>query len=342
MNPIAQATKCWFDDSVRAWDRFWFTPAQPHTLALIRVLGGAMLFYTHLVWGLRLNAFLGPQAFIDNATALKLQEGWYSWSYLWYIESPALLWTLHIAALVIFALLTLGLFTRVVAVLACLITLAYCHRLHGAQFGLDQVNAMLAMYLMLAPCGEVFSLDRWLSIKRAGQRLAPRAFVSTNIAIRLIQLHMCVIYLFGGISKLRGQMWWDGSAVWGAIANLEYQSIDLTWLAHYPWIIAALTHATIFWETFYCFTVWPKWSRPLTLAMAVAVHGGIAAALGMVTFGLAMIIANLAFISPSLVAATVNLCCRWSVSEQGRGGESAGQPPKSRTADRRVSAVAVR
>ena len=43
-----------------AWDRFWFTPAAPQSLALIRILAGAMLFYTHLVWSLDLVAFLGP------------------------------------------------------------------------------------------------------------------------------------------------------------------------------------------------------------------------------------------------------------------------------------------
>ena len=250
MNVLVAATKAWVRDAASAWDRFWFTPAAPHTLAAIRVLGGAMLFYTHLVWSVKLEAFLGPQAFVDNATARHLQDDWYSWSYLWYVDSPALLWALHIGALIVFALLTLGLFTRVMSVLACVITLAYCHRLHGALFGLDQVNAMLATYLMLAPCGEVYSLDRWWRLKRAGEWRAPRSFVSTNVAIRLIQLHMCVIYLFGGISKLRGQMWWDGSAMWGAIANLEYQSIDLTWMANYAWLIAIFTHLTIFWETF--------------------------------------------------------------------------------------------
>jgi hypothetical protein len=342
MNAIVSATKSWFTDALQAWERFWFTPTRPETLALIRILGGAMLFYTHFVWGLKLNAFLGPHAFIDNATALQLQEGWYSWSYLWYIESPALLWTLHIAALIIFALFTLGLFTRVVSVLAFVVTLAYCHRLHGAQFGLDQVNAMLATYLMIAPCGEVYSLDRWRRLWRSGQWPAPRAFISTNIATRLIQLHLCILYLFGGISKLRGQMWWDGSAVWGAIANLEYQSIDLTWLAQYPWIIAALTHITVFWETFYCFTIWPKWSRPLTLALAVAVHGGIALGLGMVTFGTAMIIANMAFVSPALVAAVVNLVARNRVREQGRGGESAAHSPGSLAADCRSNPAPAR
>src|SRR5688572_25250104 len=99
MNALATATKSWLSDAVRAWDRCWFSPAPPHTLALVRILGRAMLLYTHLIWGLNLSAFLGPDAWINNETALELQRGWYTWSHLWYIDSPALLWAVHVAAL---------------------------------------------------------------------------------------------------------------------------------------------------------------------------------------------------------------------------------------------------
>lgn len=347
MNLLVQAAKSWLSDAWQAWDRFWFTPSQPHTLALIRILGGAMIFYTHLVWSINLDAFLGANAWVDNATALELQRGWSTWSHLWYIESPALLWMAHIAALVVFAMFTLGLFTRVTSILTCVLTLAYCHRLHGALFGLDQVNAMLAMYLMLAPCGDVYSLDRWLKNKKSAGRLpAPQPKVMTTIATRLIQLHMCVIYLFGGISKLRGDDWWDGSAVWVALATLEYQSLDMTWLVRFPWAIAILTHVTVFWETFYCFMVWPKWSRPIVLAMAVAVHGGIGLMLGMWTFGLAMIIGNAAFVSPLLVASAIELLAGRKSSDFAGAGEGEEkkpvEEPTSKSRNRRLKMAALR
>jgi hypothetical protein len=157
---------------------------------------------------------------------------------------------------------------------------------------------MLAIYLAIAPCGDVYSLDRFLAERKAGQPLPVPPSIAGNLAIRLIQVHRCVIYLFGGISKMRGDMWWDGRAVWFAIANYEYQSLDVTWLVHAPWLIALLSHITVFWETFYCVLIWPRATRPIWLALAVAVHGGIALFLGMITFGVAMIIANLAFIPP--------------------------------------------
>lgn len=307
MNAVLKSTYDWGAEAVSAWDRFWFKPARPHTLALIRILGGAMMLYTHLVWTIDLEAFLGPHSWLSPEVARGMQgDSPWAWSYLDYASSPALLWTLHVAALIVFAMLTLGLFSRVTSVLACFITLMYCHRLDGSLFGLDQVNAMLSLYLMIGPCGAVYSLDRLIQRARAGGQLPePAPSVSANVAIRLIQLHMCVIYLFGGIGKMRGDTWWLGNAFWFSIANSEYQSLDVTWLGHFPALIALLSHVTVLWETFYCFLIWPRLTRPICLAMAVAVHGGIALCLGMITFGLAMLIGNLAFIAPETIRGLV-------------------------------------
>ena len=297
------------------WDTFWFTPAAPHTLALIRILVGAMLFYTHLIWTLDLAAFLGPESWISTDTSQFLQQYNYTWSYLWYIDSPLLLWTTHLAGLGIFAMLTVGMYTRVATILAWLIALSYCHRLEGALFGLDQINVLLVMYLMISPAGQAYSLDSWRN-KRSGSGKEVSTTISANIATRLIQLHLCVIYLFGGIGKMRGVEWWDGSASWFALANPEYQSLDMTWLASHHLILSAITHLTVFWETFYCLLIWPRLTRPVMLALAVVIHGGIALCLGMVTFGCVMLIANLVFLSP---ATTDRLLRRL---RQGRGGDA--------------------
>jgi hypothetical protein len=203
--------------------------------------------------------------------------------------------------LVVFALLMLGVYTRIVSVLAYLITVAYVNRAPGSLFGLDQINGLLAMYLMIGPSGARYSLDRWFA-RRAGLAMPEVApSISANIAIRLIQLHMCVIYFFAGISKLQGPSWWNGSALWGAVGNLEYQSLDMTWLARWPLLVAAMTHTTILWELTYPALVWPRLTRPLMIFMAVPLHVGIGLFLGMPTFGFIMLVGNLAFVSPWLV-----------------------------------------
>jgi hypothetical protein len=162
---------------------------------------------------------------------------------------------------------------------------------------------MLTMYLMLSHCGSVWSIDAQLARKNWSRWLWPEAKPSiiNNVATRLIQLHLCVIYLFGGLSKMRGEMWWDGSAMWFSLVNYEYQSLNLTWLGHFPIAIGLLTAITIFWETFYCALIWPRLTRPIVLAIALMVHGGIAIALGMWTFGTMMIVANFIFLPPEML-----------------------------------------
>lgn len=301
--------------TLTGWDRFWFSAVDPATLCLIRVLAGGMLLYTHLVWTIGLNDFFGPQSWLSRDAVRMYQENSpYAWSYLWLANSPASLWIVHIAALVVFTCLTIGLFSRVASVLAYLAVVAYVNRAPGSLFGLDQINGLLAMYLMVGPSGARYSVDGLLKSRRQRSvgAIAPEVplSVGANIAIRLIQLHMCVIYFFAGISKLQGPAWWDGSALWGAVANLEYQSWDMLWLARWPLLIAAMTHVTVLWELSYSALIWPRLTRPLVLFMAIPLHLGITLFLGMPTFGIVMLIGNLAFVSPGLVRAVV---------ERGRG-----------------------
>jgi len=318
---------------IDGWNRFWFTASDPATLCAIRIMAGAMLFYTHLVWSIGLEDFFLPTGWISADAASVAQPDPYAWSYFWWISSPGTLWAVHIAALVVFFLLTIGLFSRTMSVLSFLAAVSYVNRVPGAQFGLDQINLMLAMYLMVGPCGDRYSLDRLLADRDAGDKPAVVPTISANIAIRLIQLHMCVIYFFAGLSKLGGRTWWWGDAFWGAVANQEYQSWDLTWLAHTPLLVAVLTHVTVFWELSFCALVWPAKLRPAILAVAIPLHLGIAFGMGMITFGLIMLVGCFSFVSPSLVRILIER----KAIEQGRGDQVAEvrQPAPARPNQRR-------
>ncbi|MES1213298.1 MAG: HTTM domain-containing protein [Singulisphaera sp.] len=318
---------------IDGWNRFWFTPSDPATLSLIRILAGGMLFYTHLVWSIGLEDFFLPSGWISPEAASSSQPNVFAWSYFWWINSPNVLWSVHIAALVAFFLLMIGLYSRVAAVASFVAAVSYVNRVPGAQFGLDQINVMLATYLMLGPCGQRYSVDSLLAEHNAGSSSDVVPSISANLAIRLIQVHMCVIYFFAGQSKLIGVTWWRGDAFWGAVANLEYQSWDLTWLANWPILVAVLTTITVFWELFFCALVWVPKLRPLILAMAIPLHMGIALGMGMITFGLIMLVGCLSFVPPQFVRSLLER----TSAKQG-GGEvalEAPQPAPARTQQRR-------
>lgn len=329
------------------WNRFWFSPTDPATLGLIRMLAGAMLFYTHLIWSLDLSGFFSADGWLSADVMNKIPHSRLEWSWFYWINSPSLLWLVHIACLAVFFCLMIGLFSRTMSVLAFFATVSYINRASLAQFGLDDTNAMLALYLIFGPSGDVFSVDRWLKRRKAGGQLPIEPSIGANLAIRLMQVNLCVEYFFAGLGKAQGEQWWNGNAVLMAVGNLEYQSYDLTWLIHYRWIASLLAHGTIFLELFYCVLVWPRLTRPIVIACAILMHLGIGAFLGMWTFGLAMTIANLSFVSPWIVRRILDRRSTTGGAGQGRGAqqqttERANTPNLSRKAAAQAALASAR
>lgn len=305
MNQTLIAVRRYFTDLVAAWDRFWFAPSDPAVLCAIRVVAGLLLFWTHLVWSFDLLAFFGSGGWIPAEMSDRSHAARYAFSLFDVVTASWAIWTFHAVNLIAFAMLTIGLFSRCVAVWSFFAAIQYAlHVTPGAFFGLDKINCMLAMYLMLGPCGARYSVDRLLRV-RAGRAAidaddVPPSWTATY-AVRLLQLHLCVIYLFGGLGKLQGDRWWDGTAIWFAVANVEYRSLDSTWMADCLWLGELLAHATVFFELFYCCLIWSHWTRPWVLLTAVGVHGFIGLAMGMPEFSAAMLTANAAFLPAGTV-----------------------------------------
>lgn len=303
---------------VAGWNTFLYSPRDPLALGFLRLFVGGMLFYTHLIWGLELNAFLGPDGWNNAAVVTSAQTDWWAPSFWWYVSEPWMM-TAHCVCLIILLAFWAGLATPLTSVLSLGITISYAYRAHMANFGLDQINTILCFYLCLGPSGARLSVDRllqvwWWKRRTTGQpqrRAAgpPRVLATSraNLAVRLIQLHFCVIYLYAGFSKLQGAAWWSGEAVWLAFANREYQSLDMTWMAWYPWICELMTHTTIVWEVSFAAAVWVRPLRTPVLALGFLLHLGIGGMMGMWTFGLIMIFGHIAFWPES----TIRRCTGW-------------------------------
>ena len=275
-------------DAARWWDRFWLAPQSPATACLLRWLAGAMFLYTHGVWSLALDEFFTSDGWQPAGLVEQLRAGTYHWSYWWSVPDEYI-WPVHLAGLAVLFAFWIGWLTPVTSKLAAVIVISYANRVPLANFGLDQINGMLALYLAIAPCGAMWSVD-------ALWRRRPQPTAAAGLAMRLIQVHLCLIYIYAGLAKLKGEAWWNGEAIWMTLANEEYQSLDLTWLAYAPRLTEALTHATVLWELTFWALVWRPRLRPYVLAIGTAMHLGIGAFLGMWTFGLIMTVAYVAFL----------------------------------------------
>src|SRR5262249_18410066 len=193
---------------------------------------------------------------------------------------------------------TIGFCTRVTSVLTWMGALNYIHRMPATLFGEDAMMIILLTYLMIGPSGAALSVDRWLQRRGAdpgGGPLVPQP--SANFAIRLLQVHFCIIYGASGLSKLQGSAWWNGTALWSTIANYSFAPMDvglykefLLFISRHRWLWEILlSGGAIF--TLVLEIGFPPlvWSRPLRWVMvsgAVLLHVGIGLSMGLVTFSL--------------------------------------------------------
>ncbi|HEY2157820.1 MAG TPA: DCC1-like thiol-disulfide oxidoreductase family protein [Isosphaeraceae bacterium] len=298
-------------DARAAWDQFAFAPADPTPLGVVRVAAGALAFWTVFVYGLDLHAYLGSDGWMSPMAVRQAFEGRpAAWSF-WWLVPDGLLRPAWVACLVILALFTVGLWSRVTAVLAWAIVVSTARRAPASLYGFDQINSTWLLYLAATGAsGRAVSLDRFLArFKRHRLELVrrpksgqwtpssgvPEPSVAANLALRLIQCHLVFIYAMAALAKFQGQAWWTGNAFWGIAAAGEFRLFDLTWLAAYPTLIQLFTHTGLALELGYPVLVWVRPIRPLMMTLIVLMHVGIGLTLGLTEFSLAMIAGNLAF-----------------------------------------------
>jgi predicted DCC family thiol-disulfide oxidoreductase YuxK len=305
----------------RGWNTLFFTPADPTPLGLIRVVVGLLALWSLFVFGLDLHDYFGSEGWADPAAILQFQRERQplAWSF-WFLVPDGLLRPVWLACLTILALYTAGLFSRITAVLAWVIVVSTVRRLPIALFGFDQIVSTLTLYLAATGAsGQAVSLDRFLrrwreekiaarTSRPPGSHLArlvspsepgaPRATISANLALRLIQLHLVFIYGMAGLAKVQGPSWWNGMAIWGTMTAGEFVVLNFTALAAWPMVLNFLTHTSLALELLYPILIWVRILRPLMIAGMVVLHLGIAlVSPGLTEFGLAMLGANLAFVS---------------------------------------------
>ncbi|WP_437287579.1 HTTM domain-containing protein [Sorangium sp. So ce406] len=202
-------------------------------------------------------------------------------------EAPVLV---AVGALYVLALVALlvGWHTRLAAAGAWLSHLMLMMTADSTNYGVDQFANIFLFYLMWMPAGAALSLDRRLGRAPAGPTSAAR------LSLRVVQIHLCVVYLMSGLGKALGEQWWNGDAIWRTLNMPDYRQYDFTWLAHTPWLAVGAGWTVLLIECGYPLMIWPRRTRRIWVAATVALHAGIAVFMGLVVFGAIMAVLTLA------------------------------------------------
>ncbi|NQX38525.1 Vitamin K-dependent gamma-carboxylase [Pedobacter steynii] len=189
--------------------------------------------------------------------------------------------------------LLLGFQTKISAFICLLIHLMVFNGYNLLAFGFDGFLFSLLFYTLIFPVEKVFSFDRL--IKGSTEVIAPDRL---NLYLRVLQIHLCIVYFTAGFSKFGGQEWMNGTAIWKAINQPQFYT-ELTpfvkSLASYPWISAVLTWGTLTIELFFPFLIWIRWGKMQAslLIGVIIMHVFIAAVMGLQMFAWIMIVFDL-------------------------------------------------
>src|SRR5205809_2682666 len=191
--------------------------------------------------------------------------------------------------------LLVGLACRFSAILAWFLQICTAKSGGFLSYGVDNFMTIGLFYLMLSPLPDRYSLD-W---RLRGAR--PKHPHLLGFWRRVLQLHLCIIYFFSGLTKCLGSGWWDGSNIWRSLIRPPFNVIDPKILVQGKLIFPIAGIVICLLETGYPFFIWNNKTRGVWLICICGMHILIGLAMGMWLFSLVMIVLNVAAFGPELI-----------------------------------------
>ncbi len=275
-------------------DNFFFMPVSNKILAFFRIAVAIFcIFQIGSLYPDLLNLF-GEQGFVRREILEVLLEDymprihWLSDQLILIgISEVETIFGLFYAYILVLGLMAIGFKTRCFSILAWFIHLLFFGSGDIFMYGADYVTTSCLFYCMLMPVGNHFSLDNLLKKKQLNAKL------NTVFPIRLLQFHLCLIYFFGGTSKMIGVHWWNGEGIWRAMMLPDFYQFDMSWLANYPMVLIVMGWTVLLFEVGYPFFIFYRKTRAIWLFGIIGMHIGIGLFMGLYQFAAIMIIMNI-------------------------------------------------
>jgi hypothetical protein len=244
-----------------AW---WTEPVRAERLAALRIgLATVVLLDICTTYLPHLQDFFGagslgsPEVFSWVGKA----PSW-SWSLLRGVEDGRILLGAMILWCIATFCLLVGFWTRVSAVAAWVLATSFLNLNPYLGNAGDQIAGILLFYLVLCPCGAVWSVDHWLArSRRAAPRLGaklpsgddagtadPEPVFVPPWPLRLLFIQMTLIYFCNGLYKVAGADWREGDSLYYVLADLTLARWSYAQVPIPYWVTRLLSWTVMVWE----------------------------------------------------------------------------------------------
>ncbi len=304
-----------------AWLRFWFVPRDAAGLHVIRVFSGLLFTFWLLCFAANyidffgVSGWFGLEAFKEAGRIPGGVPAPFGWSILYLAgTNTTLLSAMYWCSVIVVALFTLGIATRITSVLTWVVVVSFVAN-PAVSYDADFLIVILAFYLMI---GYVL-LGQWSrSLTLAELIFGPAeggvlALLSkrreaipsyaANLAVRLFQVHFALVAVSAGLHKLQFGDWWAGAALWYPLHPPLQTTRDSIRMSPGMWqvemfVLGLANYAVLAWLIGFPLFAWRQKWRLVLLGGGLAAWVGSVLIYGLPLFGPVFLIASLSYLTP--------------------------------------------
>jgi hypothetical protein len=281
----------------RAWNHFFFTPQSPVPIAIFRILFGICVSATVMLMHADWLEWFGVHGWVSLSTMTAIEPGPRLNLFTIMPQDDHWIAAFFWVFLVFAFLLTVGLWTRLSSVVIFLCLNSIQQRNLFMIHGGDTFLRVTGFFLIFAPAGAAFSLDRLWRVRRGleGPEISPRA----PWAQRMIQFELALLYFTSFWWKMKGDTWPNGTALYYVMHLHSLSRFPVPGWIQYPVILKAGSWFTLALEFGLGVLIWFRPFRYPLLLLGLGFHLCLEYAFNIPMFQWDILTAYVLFIDPA-------------------------------------------
>jgi len=288
---------------IRSWNEFFFAPRSPTPVCLLRVLYGMLALANFILLRPDWLAWFGTRGIFTLDTMRSFERGTRI-NLFALLPNDFSIQVLFWAAVIAAVFVTVGFATRASSVALFLCLTSIDERALYAMHSGDTLLRITGFWVMFAPAGAAFSVDRLIRLWKGkeGLEIQPQP----PWAQRMIQIQVAIVYLTTFWSKTQGPTWINGTAIYYVYHLDQFQRFPVPWFMQDPVLIKLESWFTLAIEFALGVLIWFKELRYPLLAVGVLLHLSLEYTMNVPLFQWIILSTYVTFIEPADLARAWN------------------------------------
>lgn len=248
--------------------------------SLARVGLGLIILYNYLILYFQRDILLTNNSIVGKTVN--------DFSIYNYITNDVIFEFIYHIGIFVVILYILGIYTFVIGIFNYLFVFSYINHTYLISDGGDNLLLLLLFYLLFTNNSVHYSL------KPTRYSTNKQLIILHNFAVYTCIIQICIVYFISAMYQVNGEKWFNGTAIYYiSQVNVFFNYNIDSFLTNNVYTITLLTYASILIKIAFPFLIFNKKTKFIIITCIILFHLGIAVFMGLITFALTMIVAEL-------------------------------------------------